>query len=64
MAGAAEKFDHYLEGVEFRAPKFPILTNVTGEEVKTPEDIRQMLVKQITSTVLFHFSHAVRKQLL
>lgn len=53
MAGAAEKFDNYLEGVEFHAPKFPILTNVTGEEVKTPEDIRQMLVKQITSTVLF-----------
>jgi [acyl-carrier-protein] S-malonyltransferase len=34
-----------------QAPRFPVISNVTGEEVKTPEEIRETLRDQVTGTV-------------
>ena len=32
-------------------PRFPVISNVTGEEAKTPEEIRRTLRDQVTGTV-------------
>jgi [acyl-carrier-protein] S-malonyltransferase len=34
-----------------RTQRFPVISNVTGQEVKTPEEVRRALQSQITSTV-------------
>jgi [acyl-carrier-protein] S-malonyltransferase len=34
-----------------QSPRFPVISNVTGEEVKTPEEIRETLREQVTGTV-------------
>ena len=33
------------------SPRFPVISNVTGEEVKTPNEIRETLRDQVTGTV-------------
>jgi [acyl-carrier-protein] S-malonyltransferase len=51
MESAYEKLGQVLANVPIQAPRFPVISNVTGEEVKTPEEIRQTLQDQVTSTV-------------
>jgi [acyl-carrier-protein] S-malonyltransferase len=34
-----------------QSPHFAVISNVTGEEVKTPEEIRETLRDQVTGTV-------------
>jgi [acyl-carrier-protein] S-malonyltransferase len=51
MESAYEKFGEALLEVEMHAPAFPIVSNVTGEELKTLAEIRSTLQEQITSTV-------------
>ena len=34
-----------------QSPRFPVISNVTGEEAKTPEEIRETLRDQVTGTV-------------
>jgi [acyl-carrier-protein] S-malonyltransferase len=34
-----------------QSPRFPVISNVTGEEVKTTEEIRRTLRDQVTGTV-------------
>src|SRR4029077_873091 len=51
MESAYIKFGEALAEVEMQVPPFPVISNVTGEEVKTLPDIRQTLQEQITSTV-------------
>ncbi|MEY2546438.1 MAG: [acyl-carrier-protein] S-malonyltransferase, partial [Verrucomicrobiota bacterium] len=51
MESAYEKFGEALLEVEMHAPAFPVMSNVTGEEVKTLAEIRSTLQEQITSTV-------------
>ena len=51
MQPAATKFREALAKVTLSAPKFPVLSNVTGRPVRTPEEIRELLVKQIVSPV-------------
>jgi [acyl-carrier-protein] S-malonyltransferase len=51
MESAYEKLGEELAKVSIQAPRFPVISNVTGEEVKTPEEIRQTLRDQVTSTV-------------
>ncbi len=53
MQGASEKFAEFLKSVEFRAPKFPVFTNTTGLQVKTPAEIKAALIKQVSSSVLW-----------
>jgi len=53
MQPAADKFAKFLEGVEFKVPQFPVFSNTTGLQVKTPEEIKTALVKQVTGSVLW-----------
>jgi [acyl-carrier-protein] S-malonyltransferase len=40
-----------LADVPMQSSRFPVISNVTGEEVKTPEEIRETLRDQVTGTV-------------
>jgi [acyl-carrier-protein] S-malonyltransferase len=51
MESAYEKLEKVLADVPIQVPQFPVISNVTGEEVKTPEEIRRTLRDQVTGTV-------------
>ena len=51
MESAYEKLGEALANVPIQTPQFPVISNVTSQEVKTPEEIRQTLQDQVTSTV-------------
>jgi len=51
MESAYVKLEKVLAEVPMQAPRFPVISNVTGEEVKTPEEIRETLRDQVTGTV-------------
>jgi [acyl-carrier-protein] S-malonyltransferase len=51
MQSAYEKLEKALAHVSIQTPRFPVVSNVTGEEVKTPEEIRRALRDQVTGTV-------------
>lgn len=53
MEPAATKFRHTLAKIPIHTPRFPVISNVTGETVADPETIRELLVKQIVSPVLW-----------
>ena len=53
MEPAREEFAGYLAGVEFKAPQFTVFTNTTGQAVSEPAQIREALVKQVVSSVLW-----------
>lgn len=58
IASAAEAMREALAGVEVRAPKVPLVANVTAAPVTDPAEIRALLVKQVTSTVRWRESVA------
>ena len=47
MLPAAEKLAQDLRHLHFRSPTIPIVQNVNGRVAKTPEDIRENLIKQL-----------------
>src|SRR5437773_11013194 len=51
MESAYEKLGAALQHVPVQPPRFPVISNVTGEEVETPIEIRQTLQDQVTGTV-------------
>jgi [acyl-carrier-protein] S-malonyltransferase len=51
MESAFEKLEKTLAEVPMHSPRFPVISNVTGKEVKTADEIRQTLRDQITGTV-------------
>lgn len=51
MQPAADTFRAALAKVEIRPPAFPVISNVTGQPAQDPDDIRELLVRQITSPV-------------
>ena len=51
MQSAYEKLGAALLEVQMQIPQFPVISNVTGREVKTLPEIRQTLQDQVTSTV-------------
>lgn len=53
MEPARAEFAEFLKGVIFNAPKFPVFTNTTGQSISKPEDLREALVKQVVSSVLW-----------
>src|SRR6266403_6120864 len=53
MESAFEKLGHVLIDVQMQLPRFPIISNVTGEEVQTLPEIRRTLQDQVTATVLW-----------
>jgi [acyl-carrier-protein] S-malonyltransferase len=51
MESAYEKLGAALQHVTVQPPRFPVISNVTGEEVETPIEIRRTLQDQVTGTV-------------
>ncbi len=58
MAGAEEGLRDGLRGISFGPPEFPVVSNVTAGAVRDPGLARQLLVRQLTSPVLW--SQSVR----
>lgn len=53
MEPARAEFAQFLAGVAFNRPAFTVFTNTTGQAVNEPEQIREALVKQVVSSVLW-----------
>lgn len=53
MQSAADAFKKFLSGIEFKAPKLKVFTNTTGKAIEDPNEIKDALVKQIISPVLW-----------
>ncbi|PYK30087.1 MAG: [acyl-carrier-protein] S-malonyltransferase [Verrucomicrobia bacterium] len=51
MDSAFQKLGAALLEVQMQSPEFPVISNVTGQEVKTLPEIRQTLQDQVTSAV-------------
>src|SRR5215467_268253 len=51
MESAYVKLEKVLADLPMRPPDFAVISNVTGEQVKTPQEIRQTLRDQVTGTV-------------
>ncbi len=51
METAYRKLGKALVDLPMATPRFAVISNVTGEEVKTPEEIRRTLQDQVTGTV-------------
>ena len=51
MEPARAEFAKFLQTVPFNAPKLQVLTNVTGKQVSSPDEIREMLIRQVVSSV-------------
>jgi [acyl-carrier-protein] S-malonyltransferase len=51
MNSAYDALDEPLLEAELQVPRFPVISNVTGEEVVALPDIRSTLREQVTSTV-------------
>jgi [acyl-carrier-protein] S-malonyltransferase len=53
MEPARAEFASFLSGVKFAAPQITVFTNTTGKTVSVPAEIRDALVKQVVSSVLW-----------
>jgi [acyl-carrier-protein] S-malonyltransferase len=53
MAPARDAFSAFLSGIVFNAPRFTLIANTTGGLVSDPAAIREGLVRQIVSPVLW-----------
>jgi [acyl-carrier-protein] S-malonyltransferase len=53
MEPARAAFAQFLADIPFQAPQFTVFTNTTGQAVGTPGQIRDALVKQVVSAVLW-----------
>jgi len=51
MAPAAARLEALLREVPIRAPRVPVVSNVTGRPHGGPEEIRRAMVRQVTSPV-------------
>jgi [acyl-carrier-protein] S-malonyltransferase len=51
MESAYEKLGKVLARALIQVPRFPVVSNVTGEDAKTPEEVRRTLRDQVTGTV-------------
>lgn len=51
MQPAAEAMAEALAGVEIAAPAVPVVANVVAQAVTDPEEIRRLLVEQVTGSV-------------
>ncbi len=51
MAPAAEVMEAALAAVEIKAPAVPLVANVRAEAVRDPDEIRALLVAQVTGSV-------------
>jgi [acyl-carrier-protein] S-malonyltransferase len=51
VADAVPDFSAYMEGIDFKAPEIPVFFNVSAKTSDNPEEIKQMMGKQIASRV-------------
>jgi len=51
MENAAREFGYAVANTPLRAPKIPVISNVTAQPLTTVEEIRRELVAQLTSSV-------------
>jgi [acyl-carrier-protein] S-malonyltransferase len=51
MAPVADELAHDIDRVEIVKPRVPLVSNVTGEPIANPDDIRNELVEQICASV-------------
>jgi [acyl-carrier-protein] S-malonyltransferase len=56
LHGAGEKLAKEFENVEIFDMKTPIITNVTGDYIKSRDEIKELLTRQVYSPVLFEKS--------
>jgi [acyl-carrier-protein] S-malonyltransferase len=56
MKAAADRLAEELKKVTFNAPTVPVIVNVTASPVSDPEEIRELLVRQVYSPVLWQDS--------
>jgi len=54
MQRGGEKLRAELEKIEFLKPRVPFASNVTGDFVDAPAEIRECLARQVTAPVLWH----------
>jgi [acyl-carrier-protein] S-malonyltransferase len=53
MEPAKASFEAFLSGIPFSAPRIRVFTNTTGQEICDPAAIKQALVRQVVSSVLW-----------
>jgi len=56
MSGAAEKLKTELSRVKISAPKIPVISNVTAKPAASEDEIKENLVRQVASSVLWEDS--------
>ncbi len=56
LKGAGEKLAKELENIHISELNVPLITNVTGDYVKESSSIKDLLIKQVSSSVLFEKS--------
>lgn len=61
LKGAGEKLGKELENVEIHDMQIPVITNVTADYIKSKDDIKRLLVEQVSNSVLWEDS--IRKMI-
>jgi [acyl-carrier-protein] S-malonyltransferase len=56
MRAASQKLAKELDKIKINFPKFPVICNVTGKPVSATEEIKQSLIQQVSSSVLWEDS--------
>lgn len=51
MEGARVKLEPYIRDTKIKEPKIKFFANISGESVANPEEIKECLIKQMTSSV-------------
>ncbi len=51
MQSAARKLEEFLKPMVFSAPAFPVVSNVTGLPHTEPDEIKRLMIRQVTSRV-------------
>jgi [acyl-carrier-protein] S-malonyltransferase len=53
MEPARAQFAAFLANISFNRPRFTVFTNTTGQAVSEPGQIREALIRQVVSSVLW-----------
>ena len=53
MEPARVEFEKFLAPIEFKEPQLTVFTNTTGKEISEPGEMKEALVKQVVSSVLW-----------
>lgn len=54
MKPAADRLKADLDKIIFKDPEFPVISNVTASEIRTAEEVKESLSRQIISPVLWY----------